>query len=240
MLSSPSTQPLYLPNVTANKKQTQLENRGPGFLCISPAVRHCSAVCVSTGRSFPHTVRRAKDGRSRTGGLGELRYAREWSEDTAQDQTGSESCGGGGLEMSQRFVWATRDSSSALLLDHQHRSALIQANSSGTKDSYHSLRWKEKQCYRGPGRPRLWTSVWGTTAKGDCRYPANLVSGRTLDELVIHCSNGLPQPGSHLYTLLGMYQHGVYLAWRLILANGIWANTTRKLDILKYSGLFIP
>lgn len=35
MLSSPSTRPLYLPNVNANKKQTQLENRGPRFLCIS-------------------------------------------------------------------------------------------------------------------------------------------------------------------------------------------------------------
>lgn len=41
-------------------------------------------------------------------------------------------------------------------------------------------------------------------------YTADFVAGKTLDEvLVIHCHNGLPQPGSCLYILLCIYQHWV-------------------------------
>lgn len=54
---------------------------------------------------------------------------------------------------------------------------------------------------------------------GGCHYIADLLSGKTLDELlVMHCRNGLPQPGSFLCTLLCM-ESG--LASRLTVANGI-------------------
>lgn len=51
--------------------------------------------------------------------------------------------GAGDVTLSQRFVWATAWSSSLTI---STRSVLLQARSSGgplgTKDPYHSLRWK--------------------------------------------------------------------------------------------------
>lgn len=78
MLSSPSTQPLCLPNVNANKKQTQLYLLLPQF---------CATALLSAYRldtAFHTCLGEQTTGRSRTVGLGELRYAREWSKDTAQ------------------------------------------------------------------------------------------------------------------------------------------------------------
>lgn len=72
--------------------------------------------------------------------------------------------------------------------------------------------------------------------KGDCSGSTDLVSDKPLLELlVIHYSNGLPQPG--LYILCIYTNMESSLASRHNAANGICANTTQKLSIIKYSDL---
>lgn len=108
-----------------------------------------------------------------------------------------------GLEMSRShnawcglYLPAARSSSSTI----NTRSVLIRARSSGgpsgTKDSFQSLRWKG-------------SSAKGSRLRDNSEGGLHLVSSKTLDEHVSHYSNGLPEPGSHHYTLLGVYQHGV-------------------------------
>lgn len=75
--------------------------------------------------------------------------------------------------------------------------------------------------------------------KGDRNCRADLVSDKTVPEfLVIHCSDGLPQPG--LYMPLCVYANAESsLASRLNIANGC-EQRQQKLNVIKYLGLFIP
>lgn len=93
------------------------------------------------------------------------------------------------------------------------RFVLIQAHSPGgpwgTKGAYQSLRQKGNST-KGAQRQWLWTSLWRTIVKGDCNCSADLVSDKTLQELlVIHCSNGLPQLGFYILLCISTYQRGV-------------------------------
>lgn len=102
------------------------------------------------------------------------------------------------------------------------RVVLMQAHSSsaplGSQDASQPLKQTGRTA-RGPGRQWLGTSLWRTTVKGDCSCRADLVSDKTVPEfLVIHCSDGLPQPG--LYMPLCVCQCGVQRSLKTYYSQG--------------------
>lgn len=115
MLSNAHTQPLSLLKVKANRWQTQVSTRVPGF-----SVSQCSVVCILDCTLMPTQSEEQTINRSRT--CWHLRteiYSQERGEDTARAQTSSEICGGFEMSFCHNVLCGLHLLSTQLLFYHQ-------------------------------------------------------------------------------------------------------------------------